>query len=701
MKRRALVIIVCAAAISAFALLNSGRQARRRVDQAVDSYSDPGVRGSESASPGHSRVAVGGAPAELADAPAEVSRSVAANPRQANGAQLTRSVSESEPLCRVTIRLAEAANVSSWHALLSEVGEEGATTKIHAGSKEEISVSMPCGNFRVAAVDEALGNYGPTVEFSVLEGDSEAEVIVQRAQVFDLAFELRCHDSQAPIDAARVRLTRADSLRGSTEPLILTSENGRVRAPGLCSGVYCLEIGHEGFVAYSEVLELPGVFRPWLVNSVLDLRYREMLPLKEVAFQLQGYVDWGGAGGFSIAHVRGAATEYQSFNSDGLASLVFGEYEVPVELGLEYPNGDRGVIYLDHDFRLDGEPNMIDVSVKDRIEVDLRVAPGLSGELFDSNVYLQASYTADGGDSLQYAIRVASEGVYQIGIKSQGVLVLGVTKVEEGRQVVWASREVELKGNDVSRFTVNVDRRPMQLRVLDGEGAPVVDASVVVYMIPDRTNWIAAWSTDADGIIELPRMPGDRLALSCYWGYSIRAIDHPIRLDGPGGRVDLRLEPSFEASLLVTVDGVAASGVEVLLQGARSRSVEGQIYATGPDGVTESLRLTNQSAAVVTPQVGLALWSDEPMQPLTPGLNEVRVRTTGHLVCADRERLLSAASVELGEGVSGWIEAGRTKCVESAGRASVRVPVGAYIVETPDGETAQVLVETGEETFIQ
>ena len=86
--------------------------------------------------------------------------------------------------------------------------------------------------------------------------------------------------------------------------------------------------------------------------------------------------------------------------------------------------------------------------------------------------------------------------------------------------------------------------------------------------------------------------------------------------------------------------------------------------------------------------------------PLTPGVNEVQVFSTGRLAALGRERLLAATATRLNASVAQWVSEGRTECVEEEGRFSVRVPVGTYIVQRADGESVQVLVETGKVTTI-
>jgi len=518
---------------------------------------------------------------------------------------------------------------------------------------------------------------------------------------FDLEFDVLSAADQSPIAGADVRLLFDNDLGTSSTVLeSSTREDGRVAFDSVSGGTYILEVRSARYVSHFEEIQLPGRFEPWLVNGVLDLRYRLLRPLKRVGFELEGFSDWGGAAGFAIGHEAEGEGDFVEFDSSGFAFLEMGDYAVPVEVNLRYPNGDHGIIYLGHDFRDDGIANPIDVSRVNEIEVDVRVPVDVSGALFDSSVFLQASYTGANGDSVQYAVRIEQEGVYSMAAAFSGPLMLGVTKVQAGRQVVWAAREVNVSGGEGDRFVLNVDMLPLEVQCLVGDNEPLAGAHLVVYGVPDRTNWIAGWVTDSEGVVELPRVPGDRLAMACYDSNGMRAIDHPVRLDHPSERVHVYLDTPSVYQVAVLVDGVAAGGIDVLIQGALSRSVEGALVRTGDDGGPLKLALTSESVPIATPQVSEDMWLLEPAMPLSPGFTEIEVLTTGHLVCAKRSRLRGAEALAQEGSVGVWIDEGRTQYTEGEGGFMVRVPVGPYLVQRPDGETVEVLVETGELTVI-
>ena len=429
----------------------------------------------------------------------------------------------------------------------------------------------PVSHARKASVDLLPGAYvavashgagspaGPEVSFVVDSGAPSQIVTLELPRVFSLAFRVLGAEQRRPVAGAKVQLRRVGSA-ASKEPLrSVALEDGRVSFDAVAEGSFQLQIDADGFVQHLEDVELPGRFEPWLVGGLLDLRYRLLQPQREVGFQLVGFAEWGGAGEFRIGHEVASDRDLVYFDRDGQASLVLGHYSVPVEVNLLYPNGDRGIVYLNHGFLEGGAPNVIDVSRGQEIEVDVRVAQPVADALFGSSVFLQASYTSAAGDSVQYATSIESEGVYSVFAPFAGPTMLGVTKVADGRQVVWSAREVVVPEGGGGRFTLNVEAPPLELQVVDGAGDPVPSAQVVVYTIPDRTNWIAAWVTDSEGLIELPRMPGDHLAMACYVADGVRAIDHPVRLDGSGGRATVSLGGADDYEVAVLVDGVSAS----------------------------------------------------------------------------------------------------------------------------------------------
>lgn len=366
-----------------------------------------------------------------------------------------------------------------------------------------------------------------------------------------------------------------------------------------------------------------------------------------------------------------------------------------------FPSGDQAIYYFGPEFQFGGNPNVISIEPTREVRVDLRVSSAVRDEFFESPVFVQVAHLHHGGYSSQVSRRVRAAGVSVFEGPFEGALMASVMAVAGDDQVMWAAREVTLaSGEESTSVILNVTDVPLRLSVLEGGRGVGAGANVVIYAVPDRTGWIAAWSTDESGSLVVPRVAEGSFALSCYVDDELRAIDHRINLSGSESLIELNLDDCVESDFRVEFPGDVLPGSWLLVQGAVSRGLEGAALPLDSSGESSPLRITGDSAAIVTPRIGGDLWVVRPEAPVLPGLNEFEVLSTGILRTRKEKSLGSVAAVGAGRTVAQWIREGRTECVEEEGRFSVRVPVGPYVVERAVGESVQVLVETGKVTTI-
>jgi len=563
----------------------------------------------------------------------------------------------------------------------------------------EFEVSMEPGRYRAALFARKPILHGEVVDFRV--DRQPCTVVLKGCQSFSISYFLSDSDDDSPIAGGRVAINRLNGIRGVGLVAVKSDEQGRVWVPELAPGEYELVESAAGYISESQVLILPGDYSPWLVNGTLDLRHRFLLPKLKALIQIEGADDWGGPTGFKVSHVHGAPGQPVAFDRKGAARLVIGDYRIPIEFALTFPNGDQSTYYFGADFRFGGEPNIISVAAEHELHVDLRVSRQHQEQLFRHPVFVQVAHLGEDGSSSQVSRRVYEPGVAVFEGPFRGAVMASVMQFVGGDQVMWAACESSLtKGQSRSSLIVNVSDTPLGLRLTEQGEAVGAGANVIVYTVPDRTGWIAAWDTNEDGVVLVPRIPRGVLALSCYLNGELRAIDHSIDLGASEDTVELSLDNPVSSKFRVRASGPLPSSAWILVQGAKSVGLEGAALSLSVSGDSASLRLTGESQAIATPQLSDEYWVERPRVEVAPGLNEIQVVSVGFLLSGELASLSGAESVRLRQKVSRWISEGRTQYTEENGTYMVRVPVGPYVVQRPDGEAIEVLVEAGEVTVI-
>ncbi|MEO0661085.1 MAG: hypothetical protein AAFZ87_06075, partial [Planctomycetota bacterium] len=108
------------------------------------------------------------------------------------------------------------------------------------------------------------------------------------------------------------------------------------------------------------------------------------------------------------------------------------------------------------------------------------------------------------------------------------------------------------------------------------------------------------------------------------------------------------------------------------------------------------IQLLSGSEAVARVPLRKGEWVDTLRTPVLPGLNQLRVRSTGFLRVRSRDSFASVMELRSGTAVMDWIRNGRTSADDDgSGVFVVEVPVGAYEFMAADGSRVRVLVEKG------
>lgn len=556
-----------------------------------------------------------------------------------------------------------------------------------------LAIEVPAGHYEFAVVrDECCS--GPALRHHVTP--DSATIKLHGPKRFDIRWTVEDGTAGGLVPGLSVQMMRTgESADVCFQPIRASADElGRLSVTDVCAGTYRVRLEAVGYEPFETEVELPGVFESLLSDGVLDWTGWTLFPLERYLFVLVGASE---SEGFELSSYLAVSESSARFDSNGHAWLDFADPLPPVELQLDYPGGDRSILYLPDLPKDPATPIQIDVGARAIVEVDVRVNPSLGDDLFDHEVYVQASFALPDGGSQQQNTRIYSEGVASISGPLASDVMISLTTVDKsGRMFPRAAREVTVIGGETTRTTLVVDDLLTWVEVLDESGSPETEAHVNIGTVPNRTRWSAGGRTDAEGRVPVVLPQGNELVLSCFRGYEPVALDYPVVPIDKRGVIQVQLKALVKSELSVLLDGAPDYDRVVWVEGELSASEQLTEFELIRGRSLPMLKLVHGSRAVARVPLRDGEWTDSPRTPVLPGLNQLRVRSTGFIRARSRAALTGVIELQSGTSVMDWVHSGRTGASDDgSGVVVVEVPVGAYEFVALDGSRSRVVVNKG------
>ncbi len=619
------------------------------------------------------------------------------SPPSAQGANARSSGSSSEAEANASFEITgdEAGDVES--IFVSPVAHD-LLYSIAAGAEHgPLELALPSGRFIAAAF--ARGRYGPTVEFEL--GETPRTVQLDAPAPFDLVFQVKDAESGALLFDSSAWATRSGlpEAWASSAPVQAESDTqGVVRLVGLCKGLWQVSAQREGYASASHVLDLPGNGAAKLESTgFLDLERFELLRELLVGFELVGAKD-SDVTSFQISHTHRG--EKVSFDEDGHAHLVLGEFSEPLYVKLWYPDGREAIAYLDAGLPDEGSFHPLDVGGSRHLEVDLRFGAGVASELSDQELWLRSAYRSAAGDSRTVGVKVTGPGVFEFADVQAPSAVISLFSVGEGDlRSEWGTTWVDLEPNRAATATLLIEDAPLRLEFRDNHDHPIAGFHYEIYQLPATTTWCCTGNADSEGTGPAPRVTERPCAL---YGYapdlSVVAIDVPMVLVSDGDSLIVALAPTEPTFAEASVLGEPVEGVTIRVLGEKAHAAFLHL-TTDPSGRSKSYPVTLDSRAVMT-LASEDFWWPYQERPLRIGRNDIELFRVAQLEVPVDARLAAITFLPLGKSLATLDDAGLVDLVTSSEKTrTLRIPQGSYEATDASGESRVVVVGPGTTTL--
>ena len=157
----------------------------------------------------------------------------------------------------------------------------------------------------------------------------------------------------------------------------------------------------------------------------------------------------------------------------------------------------------------------------------------------------------------------------------------------------------------------------------------------------------------------------------------------------------VRVEPRREWSIELSSNGLLPGNATAWVSGSQTNALTYPLEFDA-EGKTDKYLLVDGSHAEFT-IVADGFWTVQETYSLAPGTNQVEVYQLGKLEARSVEDLRRYTSVELGVGVSKWMDDGRIEIRTSSSGVVAVVPIGDYLSVSKDGGEERIEVVASRE----
>ncbi|MEM6674648.1 MAG: hypothetical protein AAF726_17510 [Planctomycetota bacterium] len=558
------------------------------------------------------------------------------------------------------------------------------------------STHLPDGTY-YAAQSKELGGIGPVVTFEIAGGP--VTVTLPADDPFDLEVQIQDGEEYHGLPGAEVSLVRADVPAGWGEAKRFdetTDAFGRVRFEGLVAAEWTFDIACTGYATTSGTYVFPGAWSSELErDGMIDLGYLRIPRATNVAFELVGGGPDFDPTGFAIAHTH--LGERVAFDARGRATLELGWFDEPLYVKVWWPDGREAIRYLDGGLPAEGDAHPIDIGGERTLEVDLRLSREIEDRIEGADAYVRVAFVSDEGDAVTVSTPYDGARVYSFSSVQASVAIASFATADNYVGTEWATRWADLQEDGVTTCTLNVAHPPIDLRFINGDGAPVSDYHWEVRQLPDTTGWLTGGSTDERGTGRIARVVERRCLLFGIGADDSRVlIELPLDLATGESLIEVNVSPTERTFVEVRSDESPVPGVEVDVFGQETSFTYVPLI-TGDSGATPNIDLVTSSRARARLMLDESYWTQKREFELRPGRNAVAVHRTGRLLVSDQTVLDRIHSTEFGATLREW-HASRNLTIETndSGATWCHVPAGPYsIASSGDPSMRTVVVVAG------
>lgn len=551
------------------------------------------------------------------------------------------------------------------------------------------------GLSRVTALSERALDEVERIDASTA-GNSASNLPVNGDGTWSVSLRLINGESKVPIANARVVFRR---LADGREVTSRSDQNGTVVGEALQGESWQLTVDEAGFKSESrEILLEDSVLLDTVVvddRHVFDLGVVALQPLHAVRFELVGCDAWSDPSAFSIQSLEeGIAIPVDDL---GLAEVSYAELPAALNVRVNYPDGTEGWERFDSsEISLD-RPFRILVGGDRRLELDLRLTSSVRLALEGVDSYVRATFIDTSGAVRFVAQRMDGERAYVFPQVQATSVNVGLVTPGEGQQVEWAAETHPLNELGVTPVILLVASPPRQLLFVDGDDTPVPNVSWRLKPSDASTSWTAGGLTDENGTARIPMdIEAGPLFLSAdtveaTW----QLFDSEFQSLDDQAALVVRVEPRREWSIELSSNGLLPGNATAWVSGSQTNALTYPLEFDA-EGKTDKYLLVDGSHAEFT-IVADGFWTVQETYSLAPGTNQVEVYQLGKLEARSVEDLRRYTSVELGVGVSKWMDDGRIEIRTSSSGVVAVVPIGDYLSVSKDGGEERIEVVASRE----